>query len=102
MKTIDTSKLWHFTPETDLDWACIKGPGGVLLAVKDATAAHADDGYVKTYTMGEPCPSGPGMLVYAQDENGNVSYAGCWGDPMPEREHHDENHQRRTYREQEP
>ena len=43
MKTIDTSKLWHFTPETDLDWACIKGPGGVLLAVKDATTEQAQE-----------------------------------------------------------
>jgi hypothetical protein len=54
-----------------------------LLLVASA-AACADDYRPQTYTNGLPCPSGPGMMVVAQDESGNVSYAGCWGsDPAP-------------------
>jgi hypothetical protein len=50
-------------------------PALLLLA---CVAAHAD-GDIQTYTNGEPCPNGPGLMVMATDEDGNTSWAGCWG-----------------------
>lgn len=70
-----------------------------LLLVAAVSARAQDNPYVTSHATLMPCPSGPGVAVVAVDENGNETFAGCWGDPMPERERDDENHQRRTHKE---
>ena len=50
------------------------------------SAAHATP--VETHATLMPCPNGPGTAVVATDENGNESWAGCWGsDPVPDDYH---------------
>lgn len=45
-------------------------------------SAHAE--IVSTHATFYPCPNGPGQAVVAVDEDGNETWAGCWGsDPAP-------------------
>jgi hypothetical protein len=67
-----------------------------VAALLYSATAHATP--VETHATLMPCPNGPGVAVVATDENGNESWAGCWGsDPEPvyRDDHHHKTEQRR-------
>lgn len=67
----------------------MKALPAILLFV--AVSAHAE--IVSTHATFYPCPNGPGQAVIAVDENGNETWAGCWGsDPVYQDNHREKPH----------
>ena len=68
-----------------------------LLLLTAAITAQADTRVVNTLL---PCPNGPGTAVVVVDEDGNQTWAGCWGwenYDEPEHKEHREREERRRY-----
>lgn len=64
-----------------------------LIFLTAAITAQADTRVVNTLL---PCPNGPGTAVVVVDEDGNQTWAGCWGweNYDDEQERHEHKHRR--------